>query len=288
MSLAGVFLWFILVAPSETQPQQVWRAEIKLDVSFPDGVWSPITVQVKEPLDASLTIEDNSGDRRYIVTSRTKFSHVLLAVSAYSFDEELVNTGAVSWNGAQTYLMVAVTFRNGNLPSIRKVDIVQHGSGFEIAIFNPYEGEILITNLSLSGRKSFPVGVAQGQLTSWVYEIRATVTGKQVHGTVREKSLPFERDVVGSYVDGGTGAAVSLEFNPGASVHAKENSTLTIFPTITGSSLQERGIGLSRPVISPNSNSIMGMINWEFTVVFNEQLSVTKKCEKKDFHLECR
>jgi hypothetical protein len=82
--------------------------------------------------------------------------------------------------------------------------------------------------------------------------------------------------VKGGYSDNGDGLAVTFEFNPAAAVGPKENSLLTIFAIITSYRSDGMGIGLSRPVYPPPSFPIESMNDWEVTVTFDDNVSVTK------------
>jgi len=215
-----------------------------------------------------------------------------LVIKAYGFEDEVISGPPLSWDLNQSYQDLSVKFREGTLPIFRSVEVVKAGEssskGFNVAVFNPYERELLITNLDVSGNRSLPIGVAQGQLTSAVFELSLTVAGNQVTGTAKEKGKIIQRDIKGTYLDGGTSVGLGFTFNPEVPVKMKENSTITIFPKITGSKLLDRGRGTSRPLMTPHPESLWDMTTLTFTVEFDHELKITKKCQINAQGLECR
>jgi hypothetical protein len=138
--------------------------------------------------------------------------------------------------------------------------------GIEIVVYNPYDYEILVTNIVLDGSRE----VAGTQpLTSYMYEIQATVTGQSIVGKAKEVGTSISQQVRGGWVDNGINLGAVLKFNPNVGVRPKENGKFDLFVNVTNATLSdsEIGIGVAHPSkggysqapISPTPGSLFNL-----------------------------
>jgi hypothetical protein len=269
---------FILGVCSDLVAQDVWQAEFVIQPAFPEGLSAPIRVQVIEPFNAKLAIQEGWYGTRYVVSSPNRYSHVLFRVDSYDSWTESINSGELSWSGTKAYAEIPVKFKVAVSPSIQSINFVsdqQSQRGLEITVSNPYDRELLVTKLRVCGSNK-----VQGnqQLTSFVYHIEAAVRGQLIRGKAKESISAINREVEGAWVDGGTIIRAGLDFNPNAGIPARQNGQFDLFATIKRSSLVENGIGTGRPPIAPSMGSMFDALSdWEVEVTVDNELEITRR-----------